>query len=72
MLINLHMSAYDEGGTIRAKQLEMLNAVLSEERAAGNYVIAGGDFNHCLIADGSSRTRRHFRISRPNSSLPIG
>lgn len=52
VLINLHMSAYDEGGTIRAKQLEMLNAVLSEERAAGNYVIAGGDFNHCLIADG--------------------
>lgn len=50
-LINLHMSAYDEGGTIRAKQLEMLNGVLKEERDKGNYVIAGGDFNHCLIAD---------------------
>lgn len=50
-LINLHMSAYDEGGTIRAKQLEMLNAVLKEERQKGNYVVAGGDFNHCLIAD---------------------
>lgn len=51
VLINVHMSAYDEGGTIRARQLEMLNAVLAEERAKGNYVIAGGDFNHCLIAD---------------------
>lgn len=51
VLINVHMSAYDEGGTIRAKQLEMLNGVLEEERAKGNYVIAGGDFNHCLIAD---------------------
>lgn len=50
-LINLHMSAYDEGGTVRAQQLEMLNGVLAEERAKGNYVIAGGDFNHCLIAD---------------------
>lgn len=50
-LINVHMSAYDEGGTIRARQLEMLNAALAEERAKGNYVIAGGDFNHCLIAD---------------------
>lgn len=50
-LINLHMSAYDEGGTVRAQQLEMLNGVLKEERAKGNYVIAGGDFNHCLIAD---------------------
>lgn len=51
VLINLHMSAYDKGGTIRAKQLTMLNEVLAEERAKGNYVIAGGDFNHCLIAD---------------------
>lgn len=51
VLINLHMSAYDEGGTIRAKQLEMLNGVLAEEREQGNYVVAGGDFNHCLIAD---------------------
>ena len=45
------MSAYDKGGTIRAKQLEMLNAVLKEERDKGNYIVAGGDFNHCLIAD---------------------
>lgn len=51
VLINLHMSAYDEGGTIRAAQLSMLNEVLKEEYAKGNYVIAGGDFNHCLIAD---------------------
>lgn len=50
-LINLHMSAYDEGGTVRAEQLDMLNAVLKEERDKGNYVVAGGDFNHCLIAD---------------------
>ena len=37
--------------TVRAKQLEMLNRVLAEEYSKGNYVIAGGDFNHCLIAD---------------------
>lgn len=46
VLINLHMSAYDKGGTIRALQLAMLNAVLREEYDKGNYVIAGGDFNH--------------------------
>lgn len=51
VLINLHMSAYDKGGTVRKQQLEMLNAVLAEEYAKGNYVVAGGDFNHCLIAD---------------------
>ena len=46
VLIQLHMSAYDEGGTIRAEQLKVLNGVLAEEYAKGNYVIAGGDFNH--------------------------
>ena len=48
VLINSHMSAYDEGGTIRAKQLELLNSVMAEEYAKGNYVIVGGDFNHAL------------------------
>ena len=48
VLINSHMSAYDEGGTIRAQQLEMLNAVMAEEYEKGNYVIVGGDFNHEL------------------------
>lgn len=46
VLINLHLSAYDKGGKIRAKQLEMLNTVLQEEYVKGNYVVAGGDFNH--------------------------
>ncbi len=49
VLINLHMSAYDEGGKIRAKQLEMLNGVLTEEYEKGNYVVAGGDFNHDIV-----------------------
>lgn len=46
VLINSHMSAYDSGGKIRAKQLAVLNKVLEEEYAKGNYVIVGGDFNH--------------------------
>ena len=46
VLINLHMSAYDEGGKIRAKQLELLCSFISEEYNKGNYVIAGGDWNH--------------------------
>lgn len=46
VLLNIHMSAYDKGGIIRKAQLEMLNEVLKEEYEKGNYVIAGGDFNH--------------------------
>ena len=48
VLINSHMSAYDEGGVYRAKQMELLMGLLSAEYAAGNYVIAGGDWNHAL------------------------
>lgn len=46
VLINTHMSAYDKGGTIREQQREVLNSVLAQEYAKGNYVIVGGDFNH--------------------------
>lgn len=48
VLVNNHMSAYDEGGTIRAQQFALLCDVLEEEAAAGNYVIVGGDWNHAL------------------------
>ncbi len=48
VIINSHMSAYDEGGVIRTKQLDMLTSVLKEEYEKGNYVIVGGDFNHAL------------------------
>lgn len=46
VLINVHLSAYDEGGVYRKKQLDLLNKILKEEKEKGNYVIAGGDFNH--------------------------
>ena len=48
VLINVHMSAYDEGGLIRAQQLAQLNMILEAEKEKGNYVIVGGDFNHNL------------------------
>ena len=48
VLINSHMSAFDKGGVWREKQMNLLTSVLGEEVAAGNYVIAGGDWNHAL------------------------
>lgn len=48
VVVHSHMSAYDEGGTVRARQLELLRHVLTEEYEKGNYVIVGGDFNHAL------------------------
>lgn len=52
VLINSHMSAYDEGGIVRAQQLKLLFETAAAERAKGNYVIIGGDFNH-VLGDGA-------------------
>lgn len=50
-LINSHMSAYDEGGFIRNKQIEELQNFIKTESDNGNYVIVGGDFNHDLLTN---------------------
>lgn len=44
VLVNLHLEAYDDGEG-KAAQTEMLKEILEKEAEAGNYVIAGGDFN---------------------------
>lgn len=44
VLVNLHLEAYDSGEG-KAAQTAMLREFLENEVKAGNYVIAGGDFN---------------------------
>ena len=44
VIFNLHLEAYDSGAG-KIAQTKMLAKLLKEERAKGNYVIAGGDFN---------------------------
>ncbi len=48
-LVNLHLSAYDEGGKIRSKQLSELNEFFKERKENDDYVVLGGDFNQDLI-----------------------
>ena len=44
VLVDLHLEAYDSGEG-KLAQTAALNELLDREYAAGNYVIAGGDFN---------------------------
>lgn len=44
-LINVHLSAYDQGGKVRVKQLEFIKEFLNKEYEKGNYIVLGGDFN---------------------------
>lgn len=53
VLVNVHLSAYDEGD-IRTEQLKFLYDYMDYEyNKNGNYVIVGGDFNHSLAGDQS-------------------
>lgn len=49
VLINVHLSAYGADADIMAAQRSKLYEDMVREREAGNYVIAGGDFNHDMI-----------------------
>lgn len=50
-LYNIHLSAYTSDGSIATEQFELLLADMAAEYAAGNYIIAGGDFNKDLLGD---------------------
>lgn len=49
VVFNVHLSAYGADEAVLRGQREMLFADMQREREAGNYVIAGGDFNHDMI-----------------------
>jgi endonuclease/exonuclease/phosphatase family metal-dependent hydrolase len=54
VIISAHLSAYDEGGVYRKKQIELLKTLIQDEYDKGNYVIVGGDFNHDIASGGSN------------------
>ena len=60
-VISVHLSAYDEGGVYRAKQIELLKGLMNEEYERGNYVIVGGDFNHDIAEGGSNFPTEQLR-----------
>lgn len=53
-LYNLHLSAYTSDGTIATEQLSLLLADMQAEYDAGNWCVAGGDFNKDLLGDSSA------------------
>lgn len=47
-LINLHLSAYDEGGLLRNQQVKHLFRLMNAAYDKGDYVVVGGDWNQFL------------------------
>ena len=51
-MINIHLSAYDKGGTIRAQQVQfMIDYITDLYNDGESYIIFGGDWNHLLDSD---------------------
>jgi endonuclease/exonuclease/phosphatase family metal-dependent hydrolase len=48
VIVNLHLSAYDPGGKLRAQQLPFVEGFAEDEYRKGNYVVLGGDWNNIL------------------------
>ncbi len=48
ILVNLHLSAFDKGGSIRAQQVDFLINYIKEKKKDDNYIILAGDWNHLL------------------------
>lgn len=53
VLYDFHLSAYTSDGTIATEQLKLLLDDIEEEYKAGNYCVAGGDFNKDILGDSS-------------------
>ena len=66
ILINLHMSAYDGDGSLRAQEMAFLKTVMEEQTKLGNYVIIGGDFNQTFPeADGIYEVPEEYYVAYP-------
>ncbi len=72
VLYSLHLSAYTSDGTIAQEQLELLCADMLKEAEAGNYVIAGGDFNKDLLGDSAAAFGEEHRDYNWNQPIPEG
>ncbi len=77
MLYNVHLSAYTSDGTISDEQMRLLAADMAAAYAAGNYVIAAGDFNKDLLGNSGEyfeRSEGDFSWAKPfdPSLLPAG
>lgn len=45
VVINIHNSAFDTGGVLRKREMEMIQQFMISEYTSGNFLVAGGDWN---------------------------
>ncbi|MCF6275498.1 MAG: endonuclease/exonuclease/phosphatase family protein [Robiginitomaculum sp.] len=74
VILNIHLSAFDEGGNIRVQQYEKLLEIAGEYYADGKHVVIGGDWNMQLTPTNFSHTTKEKDLFwlkiLPYASLP--
>ena len=48
VVIGLHLTTFDSGGRIRAREMEFLRSLLLRSQARGDHVVVGGDWNQAF------------------------
>ncbi len=76
VIVNLHLSPFDQGGVTRKEQLDTLLAFASGEYAKGNHVILGGDWNMVLsnphLPSTTPQDMLFWVVDFPREMLPAG
>ncbi len=74
VVINIHLSAFDEGGNVRVRQLEKLLEIAQKYYADGKRVVIGGDWNMQLAPTNFPHTTKEKDLFwlkvLPRESLP--
>ena len=77
ILINIHLSAFDDG-SLKKQEMQFLKDFVLAEYAKGNFVVVGGDWNQSppqfsLTAFGSNYQSEDFILSTvPDQFMPAG
>ena len=77
VLYNFHLSAYTADASIADNQLKMLFSDMLQEVEAGNYAIAGGDFNKDILGNspevfGTQSVDGNWALPIPAELIPAG
>lgn len=76
VIVNLHLSPFDEGGVLRTAQVNALMEFAQAEYAKGNHVVLGGDWNMVLhdpqLPSTTPQDLLGWVVPFPPESLPTG
>lgn len=76
VIVNLHLSPFDEGGALRREQITATMAFASAEFAKGNHVVLGGDWNTVLhdpkLPSTTPQDLLFWVVDFPREQLPAG